>query len=130
MISRVSLAAFALAALSATPVHAHHSFAAEFSYDESGTITGEVVEALFVNPHARYFISIKDDAGKEVLWDAQTRSPSALLNVGWNKDTIRVGDRVTIEGNLGRNGAHKIWIRELRKDSGEVIRPTGEEPPR
>jgi uncharacterized protein DUF6152 len=129
MSSRVSLAAFALAALSAMPVSAHHSFAAEFSYDESGTITGEVVEVLFVNPHARYFIAIKDDSGKEVLWDAQTRSPNALLNLGWSKDTIRVGERVTIEGNLGRDGARKIWIRELRKDSGEIVRPTGEEPP-
>jgi hypothetical protein len=123
------LVAFVLAALCAAPTRAHHSFAAEFSYDESGTITGEVVEVLFVNPHARYFIAIKDDAGKEILWDAQTRSPNALLNTGWSKDTVRVGERVTIEGNLGRDGAHKIWIRELRKDSGQVIRPTGEEPP-
>jgi len=123
------LAALAFAALVASPSRAHHSFAAEFSYDVTGTITGEVVEVLFVNPHARYFISIKDEAGKEKLWDAQTRSPNALLNAGWNKDTIRVGERVTIEGNLGRDNAPKIWIRELRKDSGEVIRPTGEEPP-
>ena len=118
-----------LAALSAAPGYAHHSFAAEFSYDEAGTISGEVVEVLFVNPHARYFVAITDASGKEVLWDAQTRSPNALLNAGWNKDTIRVGERVTIEGNLGRDGARKIWIRELRKSSGEVIRPTGEEPP-
>jgi hypothetical protein len=127
---RMSLAAFVLAALSAAPAGAHHSFAAEFSYDESGTITGQVVEVLFVNPHARYFIALKDDAGKEVLWDAQTRSPNALLNTGWNKDTVRVGERVTIEGNLGREGARKIWIRELRKESGEIVRPTGEEPPK
>jgi hypothetical protein len=128
----VSLAALALAltALCASPIRAHHSFAAEFSYDESGTITGEVVEVLFVNPHARYFIALKDASGKETLWDAQTRSPNALVNTGWNKDTIRVGERVTIEGNLGRDKAPKIWIRELRKDSGEVIRPTGEEPPK
>jgi hypothetical protein len=125
-----SFAAFAFAALGALPGNAHHSFAAEFSYDESGTITGEVVEVLFVNPHARYFIAIKDESGNEKLWDAQTRSPNALLNTGWSKDTIRVGERVTIEGNLGRDRAPKIWIRELRKESGEVIRPTGEEPPK
>jgi hypothetical protein len=130
MKTRTSFAMLALAALSSPQVHAHHSFAAEFSYDESGTITGEVVEVLFVNPHARFFIAVDDGSGKDVLWDAQTRSPNALLNTGWNKDSIRVGERVTIEGNLGRDGAHKIWIRELRKESGEVIRPTGEEPPR
>jgi hypothetical protein len=119
----------AVAALSASHAAAHHSFAAEFSYENTGTISGEVVEVLFVNPHARYFIAIKDAAGQEKLWDAQTRSPNALLNIGWNKDTVRVGERVTIEGNLGRDNAPKIWIRELRKESGEVIRPTGEEPP-
>ena len=120
---------FAFAAMSGSHVHAHHSFAAEFSYDESGKITGEVVEVLFVNPHARYFIAVTDESGKEVLWDAQTRSPNALFATGWSKDTIRVGERVTIEGNLGRDKARKIWIREVHKDSGQIIRPTGEEPP-
>jgi hypothetical protein len=129
MKTRTGLTLLALAALGTLPVEAHHSFAAEFSYDESGTITGEVVEVLFVNPHARYFVAIEGDGGAEILWDAQTRSPNALLGTGWNKDTIRVGDRVTIEGNLGRDGARKIWIRELRKGAGEVLRPTGEEPP-
>ena len=127
---RPSVLVVVIALLSASPSHAHHSFAAEFSYEDSGTITGEVVEVLFVNPHARYFIATKDESGREKLWDAQTRSPNALLNTGWNKDTIRVGERVTIEGNLGRDNAPKIWIRELRKESGAIIRPTGEEPPR
>jgi hypothetical protein len=126
---RSTLAAIALAALGVPHAEAHHSFAAEFSYDVAGTITGEVVEVLFVNPHARYFIALKDEAGKEILWDAQTRSPNALAAAGWSKDTIRVGEQVTIEGNLGRDNARKIWIREIRRASGEVIKPTGEEPP-
>jgi hypothetical protein len=129
MKARWRLAVFALATLGLARAFAHHSFAAEFSYDESTTIEGEVVEVLYVNPHARYFIAVTDAAGKEVLWDAQTRSPNALLNIGWNKDVLRVGERVSIEGNLGRDGARKIWIREVRKASGEVLRPTGEEPP-
>jgi hypothetical protein len=123
-----SLLAFATLAL--PHAEAHHSFAAEFSYDVSGTITGEVVEVLFVNPHARYFVALEGDNGEEILWDAQTRSPNALFNIGWNKDTIRVGERITIEGNLGRDNARKIWIVAVRKASGETIRPTGEEPPR
>jgi hypothetical protein len=126
---RLGLAALAFAVLNGPAARAHHSFAAEFSYEESGTISGEVVEVLYVNPHARYFIAIDNDSGEEVLWDAQTRSPNALAAIGWSKDSVRVGERVTIEGNLGRDKARKIWIRELRKASGEVIRPTGEEPP-
>ena len=129
MINRFGWLSLAVAAFVAQSAGAHHSFAAEFLYDKSGTITGEVVEVLFVNPHARYFVALDDESGKEILWDAQTRSPNALFPIGWNKDTIRVGERITIEGNLGRDGAHKIWIREVRKASGEIVRPTGEEPP-
>jgi hypothetical protein len=129
MTIRVGFVVLAFTALSGPRVSAHHSFAAEFSYEESGTITGEVVEVLYVNPHAHYVIALKDESGNEILWDAQTRSPNALANLGWSKDTIRVGERLTIEGNLGRNKARKIWIREIRKASGEVIRPSGEEPP-
>jgi len=126
---RSGLTLLAVAAFGSLPAGAHHSFAAEFSYDKSGTISGKVVEALYVNPHAHYVVAIKNDSGKEVLWDAQTRSPNALADVGWNKDTIRVGEEITIEGNLGRDDKRKIWIREVRKATGEVIRPAAEERP-
>jgi hypothetical protein len=119
----LSVAALAVAAFSGAAAQAHHSFAAEFSYELSGTIEGEVVEVLFVNPHARYFVAVTDEDGNEVVWDAQTRSTSALTRAGWTKDTIRVGDKLTLEGNLGRNDTRKIWIREVRLASGDVIRP-------
>jgi hypothetical protein len=120
---QTSLAAVAIAALSSSSVEAHHSFAAEFSYELTGTIAGEVIEVLFVNPHARFFVAVKDESGNETIWDAQTRSTNALTRVGWTKDTIRVGDKVTLEGNLGRDNARKIWIREVRTPSGQTIRP-------
>lgn len=117
-------ATLALGALICTRLlTAHHSFAAEFDYDLTGTIEGEVVEVLYVNPHARYFIEVTDDAGNRVLWDAQSRSPSALQRVGWVRDTIKAGESVVIEGNLGRDNARKIWIREVTLGSGQVIRP-------
>jgi hypothetical protein len=58
-----------------------------------------------------------------MIWDAQTRSTNALTRVGWTKDTLRVGDKVTLEGNFGRDNARKLWIREVRMESGQVIRP-------
>jgi hypothetical protein len=119
---RASLATIVAVVLVGPNAEAHHSFAAEFSYDLTGTIEGEVIESLFVNPHARFFVAVKDGDGNEVVWDAQTRSTSALTRVGWTKDTIRVGDRVTLEGNLGRDNTRKLWIREVRT-AGKVIRP-------
>jgi len=105
---------------------AHHSFAAEFDYERLGDIEGEVIEVLFVNPHARYFIAVTDASGNEVIWDAQTRSPSALTRIGWSRDTIELGDKVTLHGNLGIGGTRKIWIREVRFESGEIVSPTEE----
>ena len=107
-------------------LHAHHSFAAEFDYDRLGDIEGEVIEVLFVNPHARYFVAVTDANGDEVIWDAQTRSPSALTRIGWSRDTIRLGDRVTLHGNLGLGDTRKIWIQEVRFESGEIVYPTTE----
>jgi hypothetical protein len=120
---RASLATIVAVVLVGPNAEAHHSFAAEFSYELTGTIEGEVIESLFVNPHARFFVAVKDGDGNEVVWDAQTRSTSALTRVGWTKDTIRVGDRVTLEGNLGRDNTRKLWIREVRTGAGKVIRP-------
>lgn len=117
------VAASILAWLASTTASAHHSFAAEFDYDLTGTIAGEVIEVLYVNPHARYFVAVTDPDGNEVIWDTQTRSTSALTRVGWTRDTIKVGDHVTLEGNLGRENTRKLWIREARMESGRVIRP-------
>lgn len=107
-------------------LHAHHSFAAEFDYDRLGDIEGRVIEVLYVNPHARYFIAVADPDGDEVIWDAQTRSPNALTRIGWSRDTIKLGDRVTLYGNLGIGDTRKIWILEVRFESGQIVRPTTE----
>lgn len=120
---RLALAVAVAACTSAVPTIAHHSFAAEFSYELTGTIEGEVIEALYVNPHARYFVSVVDADGNEQIWDAQTRSPSALARAGWSADLINVGDRVVIEGNLGNNDTRKIWIRRATLPDDRVVRP-------
>lgn len=123
MLSRIVALLTLVAATTALPARAHHSFAAEFDYDLTGTIEGEVIEVLYVNPHARYFVAVVGEDGKEMIWDTQTRSTNALTRVGWTRDLIRVGDRVVLEGNLGRDNARKLWIREIRLPSGRVIRP-------
>jgi hypothetical protein len=107
-------------------LHAHHSFAAEFDYERLGDVEGRVIEVLFVNPHARYFIAVEDADGNEVIWDAQTRSPNALTRIGWSRDTIKLGDQVTLHGNLGIGNTRKIWILEVRFESGQTVRPTEE----
>ena len=110
--------------LHASGAQAHHSFAAEFSYDEFGTIEGEVIEVLFVNPHARFFVAVINEAGEEEIWDTQTSSSVGLTRFGWVKDSLQVGDKGEMEGNLGRNNTRKLWIRKVTFEDGRVITPT------
>lgn len=104
---------------------AHHSFAAEFSYEFFGSREGEVVEVHFVNPHAHIFFAVKNGNGKEEIWDAQSSAPQNLLRRGWSQDSIKVGDRITIEGNLGLGNSRKLWIITMTLENGTVIYASG-----
>jgi hypothetical protein len=104
---------------------AHHSFAAEFSYELFGSREGEVVEVHFVNPHAHIFFAVKNGNGKEEIWDAQSSAPQNLLRRGWSQDSIKVGDRITIEGNLGLENSRKLWIITMTLENGTVIYASG-----
>ena len=104
---------------------AHHSFAAEFSYELFGSREGKVVEVHFVNPHAHIFFAVKNDNGEEEIWNAQSSTPQNLLRRGWNQDTIKVGDRITIEGNVGLENSHKLWVITMTLENGRVIYTSG-----
>ena len=104
---------------------AHHSFAAEFSYELFGTREGKVIEVHYVNPHTRVFFAVNNDSGDEEIWDAQTHAISTLLRAGWNRDTVKVGERVILQGNLGLENSRKLWIRTMTLENGTVISPDG-----
>ena len=104
---------------------AHHSFAAEFSYEFFGSREGEVVEVHFVNPHAHIFFTVKNSNGEEEIWHAQSSAPQNLLRRGWSHDSIKVGDRITIEGNLGLANSRKLWINTMTLENGTVIYASG-----
>ena len=100
---------------------AHHSFAAEFSYELFGAKEGEVVEVHYVNPHTRIFVAVTSEDGEAEIWDAQSHAISTLLRAGWRRDTVRVGDNVALEGFLGLDSSRKIWISKMTLEDGEVI---------
>ena len=93
--------------------HGHHSFAVEFIAEETTRINGVVVEVWFRNPHVRYFVNVKNSDGEIERWDTRGNSPSLLVRSGWTKDTVSVGDEVTIRGHVGRDDKRLlsiIWI--------------------
>lgn len=92
------------------PARGHHSFAVEFTAEETAIITGVVAEVWFRNPHVRYYIDVTNDDGEIERWDTRASSPSLLVRKGWTKDTISPGDVVTIKGHLGRDDKRLLSI--------------------
>ena len=108
IIFRLSAAALAIGALTlAAPatVGAHHSFEAEYDVNKVVTITGIVTKLDWVNPHAYVSIDAKDDGGMVRSYKVEMGPPYALVRGGWKRDTIKIGDKVTVEGAaLAKNG--------------------------
>lgn len=109
------------AGLGTSGAYAHHSFAAEFLADRTRTIEGVVTEVWFRNPHVRYYIEVVDENGEKVSWDVRTSSPTILYRRGWNESTIKEGDRVKVEGYVGRDGRKLLSLISIELPDGTLL---------
>ena len=96
-----------LVCLIVTPVLAHHSFDAEYDSAKTMTIVGYVTKVDWVNPHAFVYMDSKDDKGTVRSFRIEMGPPYALQRSGWKKDTLKVGDKITIENAaLAKDGSN------------------------
>ena len=93
-----SLLAFGLLIAAVTPASAHHSFAAEYDENKLTTFTGIVTQIDWQNPHAYISMTSKTDSGETKVFHLELGPPYALVRGGWTKNTVKIGDKVTIEG--------------------------------
>jgi len=116
---RVLVGSLALA--SPVPALAHHSFAAQYDADKPVTLTGTVTKVEWTNPHARFYIDVKDSAGKVVNWNLELASPNYLKRAGWSSSSLKEGDEVTVEGSLARSGANMANARTVTFPDGTRV---------
>ena len=102
---------------------AHHAFAADYEPGNDGEVEGVITEVIYKNPHARYYLEVTNDDGSKELWDLQTMNLMMLGRVGWTKDTLQIGDKIKVEGILGRNNTKRMSISVVTVDDGRVISP-------
>ena len=117
---RITLFVIGVALLSAQTLSAHHSFAAEFDRNSPVTLTGSVTRVDWGNPHIWVFMDAKDDTGKVSNWGVEGGAPNALFRNGWRKDSLKVGDTVTVEGfkskdGLPRANANRVTLPDGRR---------------
>ncbi|HZF28814.1 MAG TPA: DUF6152 family protein [Gammaproteobacteria bacterium] len=115
-----------LVAAAAAPALAHHSFAAEFDADKMAELKGEITQVWFNNPHVRYRLQTKGADGSSEDWELQVSSVTALAQVGWTQKTLKIGDQVTVSGQVGRDGAKKLYLRSaVRADGTKLLTGRG-----
>jgi hypothetical protein len=106
------------------PALAHHSFAVFFDTDaQLRKVTGVVKEFRFTNPHGVVTISVRE-GNDEIIWRAETNSPSILRRRGWSADSLHVGETVTLEGWPARDGSRYMRLRSATRANGEPVGTT------
>jgi len=84
---------------------AHHAFAAEFDANKPVNMKGTVTKIEWANPHTYFYVDITDPDGKVVNWGMEMGSPNGLMRAGWTRNTLHVGDEVTVEGSQAKDRA-------------------------
>jgi Family of unknown function (DUF6152) len=107
------MAALALLSLAPGISLAHHAFAAQYDETKPVTLTGVVVKIEWLNPHAYFFIDVRDDDGVITTWACELTSPVGLMRLGWTRNSMAIGDVVVVEGVRARDGSHTVNARSV-----------------
>ena len=123
---KVSLIVAIVLVLSATAdVRAHHSFDAEYDSKKPITVTGYVTKLDWINPHAYVYIDTKADGGQTKNYRIEMGPPYALVRGGWKRDTLKIGDQVTVTGAAlakdGSNAAGSMQTTSMTLATGQKL---------
>ena len=102
-------------------VSAHHSFAAEFTRKRPIEVTGTVTKVEWMNPHARFYVESTDKSGVKVTWNFELTTPNILMRRGWRADSLKAGDKITVEGFRARNDPHVANAGNVTLADGKVL---------
>ncbi len=100
---------------------AHHSVFAVYDIEDSITIEGVVTEIWFKSPHIRVFVEVTGEDGEKVVWNTHGHNPTSLRRRGWQRDTLKPGERITMSGDPTYDGSPKMFIRTITREDGSIL---------
>jgi hypothetical protein len=120
MLSGTTLAALGVLVLAA-PVRAHHSFAAEYDSAKPITLKGVVSRVEWTNPHARFYVDVKETDGTTATWNLELASPNVLTRNGWTRKSLNIGDEITVQGSMAKDGTKMANARVVTLGNGKRV---------
>ena len=110
-----------LVVLPSSTVHAHHSFAAQYDANKQVTLVGTVTKVEWTNPHAWFYVDVKDEKGVVTNWNLELASPNVLVRNGWTRKSLTVGDEVTVQGSAAKDGSKMANARAVTLGDGRRV---------
>ena len=104
------------------PVLAHHG-RSNYDVTSPATVKGTVTEFEWVNPHALIHLDVTGENGSVEKWIAETNSPNTLSRQGWSKNTVKIGDEITLVGHRVKGGGNYINFSKITFADGRVLTP-------
>ena len=109
----------------ATPLLAHHSFAAEFDDKQPLKLTGTLTKVEWNNPHIWYYVDVKNPDGTTTTWGLSGGAPGQLMRRGIRKDQLVVGSVVNVEGFRAKDGSHNGFGSKVTYEDGRNVFTAG-----
>jgi hypothetical protein len=110
-----------VAVMLAGRLEAHHSITGLFDERRTVEIAGVLTGFRFLEPHGLMSIEIRNEHGRNEVWKAETNGSEILGRRGWTKDSLRVGEAVTVEGFPAQGGARRLRVRKVTRADGTVL---------
>jgi len=115
------IAGAALLVATATPLIAHHSFAAEFDVNKPIKIKGRVAKVEWLNPHSWIHVDVTGPDGQVENWAVEGAAPNALIRRGWTKNSLPIGIEITVDGFQAKDGAYRANARDVTFPDGTKL---------
>ncbi|HEY3045605.1 MAG TPA: DUF6152 family protein [Vicinamibacterales bacterium] len=111
-----------IAALSsAAPVLAHHSFSAVFDGTKKVSLTGTVTKLEWANPHIWVYFDVKETNGAVTPWQCEGGAPNSLVRQGWNKNSLKTGEVISVEGSRAKDGSNTCSVSSVKTPDGKRL---------
>ena len=108
--------------LTATTARAHHAWNVSFTEERPIVVKGILSKVDLVNPHSWFYVDVKNKDGTVTTWAIEGGPPNGLIRSGVNKDTLKLGEALTVRGYGARDGSNQMaGVSYLRADGSEFF---------